>query len=74
MKIKPSTNLNWKPCFNDFTCSRLQVPLDHSNKSIGTTSIAFLKLAGANATAKSPSIVLIPGKNLTPPALILQCN
>ncbi|KAG5657405.1 hypothetical protein KAF25_005969 [Fusarium avenaceum] len=44
-----------------FAQVELQVPLDHSDKSIGTTSIAFLKLSGANATAKSPSIVLIPG-------------
>lgn len=61
-KIVPSANLTWKPCFDDFTCSRLQVPLDYSNKSLGTTSIAFIKLAGENATAESPSIVLIPGK------------
>lgn len=61
-KIEPSANLTWKPCFDDFACSRLQVPLDYSNKSLGTTSIAFIKLAGENATAESPSIVLIPGK------------
>ena len=36
--------------------------MDYSNESLGTTSIAFIKLAGKNATAKSPSIVLIPGK------------
>ncbi|KAM0345464.1 hypothetical protein ACHAPU_006391 [Fusarium lateritium] len=59
--IEPSTNLTWKPCFDKFTCSRLQVPLDYSNKKLGTTSIAFLKVAGQNATADSPSIVLIPG-------------
>ncbi|KAF4962493.1 hypothetical protein FSARC_9446 [Fusarium sarcochroum] len=59
--IDPSTNLTWKPCFDDFTCSRLQVPLDYSNKTLGMTSIAFIKLAGENATADSPSIVLIPG-------------
>ncbi|KAH8679363.1 hypothetical protein BGZ61DRAFT_457094 [Ilyonectria robusta] len=59
--IGPSTNLTWTPCFDDFTCSRLEVPLDYSNKSLGTTSIAFIKLAGKNATVESPSIVLIPG-------------
>ncbi|KAF4992893.1 hypothetical protein FGRMN_6836 [Fusarium graminum] len=61
IKIEPSTNLIWKPCFDNFTCSRLQVPLDYSNKKLGTTSIAFLKVAGQNATADAPSIVLIPG-------------
>ncbi|KAK6067933.1 hypothetical protein SCUP234_11406 [Seiridium cupressi] len=59
--IEPSDNLTWTSCFDDFTCARLEVPLDYSNESIGTTSIAFIKLAGKNATAKSPSIVLIPG-------------
>ncbi|KAJ0414887.1 alpha/beta-hydrolase [Aspergillus carlsbadensis] len=59
--IKPSANLTWTPCFDDFTCSKLEVPLDYANKSLGTTSIAYMKLAGKNATADSPSIVLIPG-------------
>lgn len=61
-QIKPSANLTWTPCFDNFTCSRLEVPLDYSNTSLGTTSIAFIKLAGKNATAESPSIVLIPGE------------
>ncbi|KAI1746482.1 Alpha/Beta hydrolase protein [Xylaria castorea] len=59
--IEPSANLTWTPCFDDFTCSRLEVPLDYSNTSLGTTSVAFIKLAGKNATVESPSIVLIPG-------------
>ncbi|KAI8954457.1 Alpha/Beta hydrolase protein [Xylaria longipes] len=59
--IKPSANLTWTPCFDDFTCSKLEVPLDYSNRTLGTTSIAFIKLAGKNATVASPSIVVIPG-------------
>ncbi|KAH8163528.1 hypothetical protein CIB48_g4701 [Xylaria polymorpha] len=59
--IEPSTNLTWTPCFDDAQCSKLEVPLDYSNRPLGTTSIAFIKLAGKNATAASPSIVLIPG-------------
>ncbi|KAB8217933.1 hypothetical protein BDV33DRAFT_232454 [Aspergillus novoparasiticus] len=59
--IEPSTNLTWTPCFDAFTCSRLEVPLDYSNRSLGTTSVAFIKLAGKNATVASPSIVLNPG-------------
>ncbi|TLS24927.1 hypothetical protein PpBr36_09125, partial [Pyricularia pennisetigena] len=59
--IEPSANLTWTKCFDDFACAKLQVPLDYSNKSIGTTSIAFIKLAGKNATADSQSIVAIPG-------------
>jgi hypothetical protein len=52
----------WTPCFDGFKCSRLEVPLDYSNRSLGMTSIAFIKLAGKNATVESPSIVLSPGK------------
>ncbi|RAL13150.1 uncharacterized protein BO97DRAFT_388928 [Aspergillus homomorphus CBS 101889] len=59
--IEPSANLTWTACFNTFGCSRLEVPVDYSNRSLGTTSIAFIKLAGKNATAESPSIVFIPG-------------
>lgn len=36
--------------------------MDYSNRNLGTTSIAFLKLAGKNATVESPSIVVINGK------------
>ncbi|KAI1878891.1 hypothetical protein JX265_003068 [Neoarthrinium moseri] len=59
--IEPSANLTWTSCFDNFTCSRLEVPLDYSNRSLGTTSIAFIKLASKNATVNSPSIVLVPG-------------
>ncbi|OJJ96902.1 hypothetical protein ASPACDRAFT_34129 [Aspergillus aculeatus ATCC 16872] len=59
--IEPSANLTWAPCFDAFGCSRLEVPLDYANRSLGTTSIAFIKLAGKNATVESPSIVLVPG-------------
>ncbi|KAE8414634.1 hypothetical protein BDV36DRAFT_311737 [Aspergillus pseudocaelatus] len=59
--IVPSANLTWTPCFDALHCSRLEVPLDYSNRSLGTTSIAFIKLAGKNATVESPSIVLNPG-------------
>ncbi|KAI0505183.1 Alpha/Beta hydrolase protein [Xylaria bambusicola] len=59
--IEPSTNLTWTPCLGGFTCAKLEVPLDYSNTSLGTTSIAFLKLAGKNATVESQNIVIIPG-------------
>ncbi|KAJ2955421.1 hypothetical protein NQ176_g11401 [Zarea fungicola] len=59
--LVPSTELKWSPCFDDFSCTRLQVPLDYANPGLGTTSIAFIKLPGKNATASSPSIVFIPG-------------
>lgn len=62
IEIQPSASLTWTPCFEDFTCSRLEVPLGYANRSFGATSIAFIKLSGKNATEESPSIVLLPGK------------
>ncbi|RAK98115.1 uncharacterized protein BO80DRAFT_480471 [Aspergillus ibericus CBS 121593] len=59
--IEPSANLTWTPCFDAFGCSRLEVPLDYSNRSLGTTSIALIKVAGKTATAESPTIVINPG-------------
>ncbi|KAI1116580.1 Alpha/Beta hydrolase protein [Nemania sp. NC0429] len=59
--IKPSAKLTWTPCFDNLGCSKLEVPVDYSNKGLGTASVAFIKLAGQNATEESPSIVLIPG-------------
>ncbi|CBF80281.1 hypothetical protein AN8310.2 [Aspergillus nidulans FGSC A4] len=59
--IEPSAGLTWASCYDDFKCSRLEVPLDYSNRSLGTTSIAFMKLPGKNATVESPSLVIIPG-------------
>ncbi|KAJ5226347.1 hypothetical protein N7468_007572, partial [Penicillium chermesinum] len=59
--IQPSASLKWTPCFDAFTCAKLEVPLDYSNRDLGKASIAFIKLAGKNATVDSPSIVLIPG-------------
>ncbi|KAM0408776.1 hypothetical protein ACHAPD_011773 [Fusarium lateritium] len=60
-EIKPSAELIWTPCFDNFTCSRLRVPLDYSNPNIGTAPIAFMKLAGKNATSDSQSFLIIPG-------------
>ncbi|KAL3428602.1 hypothetical protein BDV09DRAFT_190808 [Aspergillus tetrazonus] len=59
--IDPSARLTWASCFDDYKCSRLEVPLDYSNRSLGTTSIAFIELPGKNATVASPSLVIIPG-------------
>jgi pimeloyl-ACP methyl ester carboxylesterase len=46
--LTASTDINWVPCFDNYSCTLLEVPLDYANTSIGTTSIAFLKLPAAN--------------------------
>ncbi|KAJ1328276.1 alpha/beta hydrolase [Microdochium nivale] len=59
--ISSSPDLAWMPCFDDFKCTKLQVPLDYANPSLGTTDVAFIKRPGKNATADSPNIVFIFG-------------
>ncbi|KAH7021435.1 uncharacterized protein B0I36DRAFT_425100 [Microdochium trichocladiopsis] len=59
--ITSSTNITWTPCFDNFLCTKLQVPLDYANTSLGTTDVAFVKLPGKNATADTPNIVFIMG-------------
>ncbi|KAI0376049.1 alpha/beta-hydrolase, partial [Hypomontagnella monticulosa] len=59
--IQASPLLQWVPCYDDFTCARLEVPIDYTDASIGTTSIAFIKLAGSNATDDAESILINPG-------------
>ncbi|KIW12401.1 hypothetical protein PV08_09678 [Exophiala spinifera] len=34
-QLTPSPNLTWTPCFENFTCSRLQVPLNYTDPSAG---------------------------------------
>ncbi|KAF2800948.1 alpha/beta-hydrolase [Melanomma pulvis-pyrius CBS 109.77] len=57
--ITSHTDLIWTPCFDNFTCSRLTVPLDYSDPTIGTTSIAYIRLSASNSTAQD--ILFNPG-------------
>ncbi|KKK11807.1 hypothetical protein ARAM_002654 [Aspergillus rambellii] len=59
--ITPSPDLQWIPCFQNFTCARLEVPLDYGNPTRGSTAIAFMKLAAQNVTENTRNIVINPG-------------
>ncbi|RYP07373.1 hypothetical protein DL765_009184 [Monosporascus sp. GIB2] len=59
--IRPSPTLEWTPCFEAFTCAKLEVPLDYGDPSIGSTGIAFIKLAGRNASEDAENILIIQG-------------
>ncbi|KAJ5578152.1 uncharacterized protein N7459_007116 [Penicillium hispanicum] len=58
--IAPSTNLKWTSCFDNFTCARLEVPLDYGDPP-GNASIAFMKIAAQNATKDTPNLLVNPG-------------
>ncbi|RDW76539.1 uncharacterized protein DSM5745_06531 [Aspergillus mulundensis] len=60
--LPPSPDLHWTPCFQNYTCARLEVPLDYGDPSRGTTAIAFLKLSASNITADTRSVLVNPGR------------
>ena len=61
-EISPSPSITWVPCFTNFTCTRLLVPLDYENGSVGTAAIAFIKYTPKNATKDAKDILINPGR------------
>ena len=61
-EILPSMSITWVPCFTNFTCTRLIVPLDYEDESVGTTAIAFIKYMPKNATKDAKDILINPGR------------
>ncbi|CAI6332476.1 unnamed protein product [Periconia digitata] len=55
--VPSSVDLLWTPCYDNFTCARLEVPLDYEDESAGTTTIAFMKLEATKQPAKGDLIV-----------------
>ena len=49
------------PCFENFTCTRLEVPLDYMDPSVGTAAIDFQTFSAENETKKTQNIVINPG-------------
>jgi pimeloyl-ACP methyl ester carboxylesterase len=46
-------DIRYVPCFENFTCTNIEEPLDYDNLAAGTTNIAFIK----HAARKQPSKV-----------------
>ncbi|PVH97937.1 hypothetical protein DM02DRAFT_630717 [Periconia macrospinosa] len=38
-----SKDLNYVPCFQNFTCTKLEVPLDYEDPAVGSTHIALMR-------------------------------
>ncbi|KAJ8514256.1 hypothetical protein ONZ45_g8186 [Pleurotus djamor] len=58
-QIVPSKNISWTPCYNHYTCARLEVPLDYDEPDRGTVAVAFIKLSAI--TQPAPNILINPG-------------
>ncbi|KAF2111377.1 hypothetical protein BDV96DRAFT_614719 [Lophiotrema nucula] len=62
LDITPTVGLRWTSCYDNFTCARLEVPLDYTNPSLGTTAIAYIrKPATSKSVDEAESILFNPG-------------
>ncbi|KAL4950990.1 TAP-like protein-domain-containing protein [Aspergillus filifer] len=59
--LSPSSDLRWVPCFHNYECARLEVPLDYGDPARGVVAIAFLKLPATNVTSGTRSLLVNPG-------------
>ncbi|KAJ7660890.1 Alpha/Beta hydrolase protein [Mycena polygramma] len=61
-KLTPSQDLKWVECYSTFQCTRLKVPFDYSDHSVGTAAIAVIRLPAnvSKAEYKGP-ILFNPG-------------
>ncbi|KAJ7649338.1 Alpha/Beta hydrolase protein [Mycena polygramma] len=61
-KLTPSQDLRWVECYSTFQCTRLKVPFDYSDHSVGTAAIAVIRLPAnvSKAEYKGP-ILFNPG-------------
>ncbi|KAF9891822.1 hypothetical protein FE257_003306 [Aspergillus nanangensis] len=60
-EITLSSDITWTPCFEDYRCARLEVPLDYNDTSVGSTEIAFLKLPAEQNADSAENLVINNG-------------
>lgn len=60
-QVQESKEIQWQPCFGDFTCMRLVVPLDYANASAGTTTIAYIRQAAQINSSSAEDVLINPG-------------
>jgi hypothetical protein len=58
--VPTTKDVHYIPCFENFTCTNLEVPLDYDNLDAGTTNIAFIKHTALKQPAKG-DIIYNPG-------------
>lgn len=58
--VPVTKDIQYIPCFENFTCTNIEMPLDRDNPDVGSTNIAFIKYAAAKQPAKG-DILYNPG-------------
>ncbi|CZR56074.1 uncharacterized protein PAC_05962 [Phialocephala subalpina] len=59
-EILPSKHLTWYPCFSNFTCAMLDVPLDYTNPNLGRSYVPIIRYA-ATTTPYKGMVLSNPG-------------
>ncbi|KAJ7677048.1 Alpha/Beta hydrolase protein [Mycena polygramma] len=61
-KLTPSQDFNWVQCYSTYQCTRLEVPLDYSDPSVGTAVLAVIRIPAnvSEAEYRGP-IIFNPG-------------
>ncbi|KAL4894958.1 Alpha/Beta hydrolase protein [Aspergillus ambiguus] len=60
-EIPSSSSITWTPCFDQYSCARLEVPIDYNDPSAGSTALAFIKLAAEQNPDTAPNLVINNG-------------
>ncbi|KAK8136470.1 hypothetical protein PG984_004410 [Apiospora sp. TS-2023a] len=52
--IIPSGTLQWCPCYSNFSCTRLDVPLDYHRPDVGRASVPLIRLSAKTNSTSGP--------------------
>jgi pimeloyl-ACP methyl ester carboxylesterase len=61
IQIEATPDLHWQPCFDNFTCAKLEVPLDYEDDRAGSTYVSFMKWSSTHNSTTAQDILLNPG-------------
>jgi len=53
--------LDWRQCYNDFTCATLRVPIDYSNLLLGQFRLSLLRASATQPNVRIGTLVVNPG-------------
>jgi pimeloyl-ACP methyl ester carboxylesterase len=56
-----SQKLDWRKCYNDFSCATLRVPIDYSNLQLGQFRLSLLRASATQPKKHLGTLVVNPG-------------
>ena len=61
LKEYQSQKITWSPCYDNFQCAALQVPIDYANLKVGRFKLQLLRHQAVDVQSKIGSLVINPG-------------